>query len=164
MPPHPRVVPRAGTAAACLLATIAIGGCASGVNRADTGPVTPQSTPGHPGLTDRQFAAAVAVARAEVDREEGAVLTSATVTIGAGTVTQTNVGPPCTSGALLHIKLIGTFPHITIGGPSEMVDHSVSALLITADAESGKACLISDEAAEAGAATPDPGAVLLFTK
>jgi hypothetical protein len=94
-------------------------------------------------------------------------ITSATATVSAGTVTDANYGPPCTSGTLLHIKLIGTFPNIAVGGyatdhaSSEGDNYSVSAELITADPVSGKACLL---AVQTGAVTPDPGAAVLFTK
>jgi hypothetical protein len=92
------------------------------------------------------------------------VLTSATATIGDGTVTDTNAGPPCTSGKLLHIKLIGTFPRITHGAIGDQPTpryEPVSAVVITADPVSGKPCLAG---VETGTSTSDPGAVLLFTK
>jgi hypothetical protein len=143
VPPRRRVVPAASTTAACLLAVVVTGGCSS-------------STHVHGALTDREFKTAVTIARAEADKE-AATLTSATATVGAGTETQPNAGPACTSGTLLHIKLIGTFPTIVAdlaGGAS------VSTVLITADPESGKPCLIS---VQTGLTTPDPGATLLFT-
>ena len=123
------------------------------------------STLGHGSLTDHEFSVAVAVARAEADKD-AATITSATATVGKGTVTDPNDGPPCTSGTLLHIKLIGTFPTITVGlaptaGASSSGDDSVSAVLITADPESGKAC---DLSVQTGPTSPDPGATLLFTK
>jgi hypothetical protein len=96
-----------------------------------------------------------------------ATITSATATVGTGTDTDPNIGPPCTSGMLLHIKLIGTFPTIGVGplpstgAPGASNDYSASALLITADPASGKACSLS---VRTDAATPDPGATLLFTK
>jgi hypothetical protein len=92
-------------------------------------------------------------------------VTSATATVGVGTVTDPNAGPACTSGTLLHIKLIGTFPTIVVGGPSAGAsgasnDYSVTAVLITADPESGKPCDIS---VQTGATAPDLGATVLFT-
>jgi len=153
---------------ACLLAAIAIaiGGCASSANTIvfDGGGVS-SSSPAHGSLTDHEFNVAVAIARAEVAKD-AATITSATATIGTGTETETNVGPPCTSGTLLHIKLIGTFPTIvvgllpTAGAPGASNDNSVSAVLITADPESGKACLLG---VQTGPTTPDPGATVLFT-
>jgi hypothetical protein len=152
-------VPAASTAAACLLATIAIGGCASSANRALEEPSS--STPGHGSLTDREFSVAVAVARAEADKAAGTI-TSATATVGAGTDMDPNDGPACTSGTLLHIKLIGTFNivHGVNGAQPTPTSEPVSGLLITADPESGKACTL---AVQTGPIAPDPGAALLFT-
>ena len=110
----------------------------------------------HGALTDREFNTAVTIARAEADKE-AATLTSATATVGAGTETQPNAGPACTSGTLLHIKLIGTFPRVVADLAGRA---SVSTVLITADPESGKPCLIS---VQTGLTTPDSGATLLFT-
>jgi hypothetical protein len=160
------VVPAKSVAAVCLLATIAIGGCTSSANRALDDPNISSSTPGHGSLTDREFNVAVAVARAETEKYV-ATVTSATATVGAGTVTDPNAGPACTSGTLLHIKLIGTFPTISIGlgptagAPSASNDDSVTAVLITADPESGKACDIS---VRVGTNAPDPGATLRYAK
>jgi hypothetical protein len=143
-------------------------------------PSSSSSTPGHGSLTDGQFNVAVAIARAEVAKDSTTSLTSATATVGPGTVTDANDGPPCTSGTLLHIKLIGTF-NIAVGGaptdsapsasvasdsaplgglPTDGSSYSVTAVLITADPASGKACLLGVQIAPA---TPDPGATLLFT-
>jgi hypothetical protein len=151
---------------ACLLAAIAVGGCASSASRVLDDPSSSSSTRGHGSLTDREFNVAVAVARAETEKY-AATVTSATATVGDGTVTDPNAGPACTSGTLLHIKLIGTFPTIvvgllpTAGAPGASNDNSVSAVLITADPESGKACLLG---VQTGPTTPDPGATLLFKK
>jgi hypothetical protein len=93
-------------------------------------------------------------------------VTSATATVGAGTVTDPNAGPACTSGTLLHIKLIGTFPTISVGllptagAPDASNDTSVTTVLVTADPESGKPC---DIGVRIDPTTPDPGATLLFT-
>ncbi|MGH8891241.1 MAG: hypothetical protein ACRDV3_15955 [Acidothermaceae bacterium] len=164
MPPRPRVVPKASRFAACLVAATAIGGCASGNNHALDGPSAASSLAAQGSLTDREFNVAVAVARAEADKD-AATITSATATVGGGTVTDPNDGPPCTSGTLLHIKLIGTFPTITVGLPStagapSAGDYSVSTVLLTADPESGKAC---DLSVQVGPTAPDPGATTLFT-
>ena len=138
---------------------------------------------------------AVAVARAEVAKDNTISLTSATATVGPGTVTDANDGPPCTSGTLLHIKLIGTF-NIAVGGyatagapsaypasnsrasnsgasnsaptssapvgglPTDGGSYTVTAVLVTADPASGKACLLGVQIAPAA---PDPGATVLFT-
>ena len=153
---RPIVMPLAAKAVACLLAVIALQGCGKGANSARA-----DAALGHGSLTNQQFAAAVAVARAEARKDE-AVLTSATATIGDGTETDPNAGPACTSGKLLHIKLIGTFPHIVTGGlPPPATNGPVTIVLVSADAISGKPCLIG---VRTDAATPEPGAVLLFAK
>jgi hypothetical protein len=154
-------VPAAWIAAACLLATIAIGGCTSSANRAPDDASISSSTPGHGSLTDGEFNVAVAVARAETEKY-AATVTSATATVGEGTVTDPNAGPACTSGTLLHIKLIGTFPTISTTGTGAQPTPTVapvSAVLITADPASGKPCLIG---VQTGPTTPDPGATLLY--
>jgi hypothetical protein len=119
------------------------------------------STPVHGSLTDREFNVAVAVARAET-KKYVATVTSATATVGAGTDLDPNAGPACTSGTLLHIKLIGTFPTIVTTGngaqPTPSVE-PITAMLVTADPESGKAC---DIGVQVGPAAPDPGATLLY--
>ena len=162
--PRPSVVSAALRAVACLLAATAIGGCTSSASGALHDQSLSSSAPGHGSLTDVQFNVAVAVARAEIEKY-AATVTSATATVGVGTVTDPNAGPACTSGTLLHIKLIGTFPTIVVGGPSTGApgasnNYSVSAVLVTADPESGKPCLIG---VQTGSTSPDPDATLLFT-
>src|SRR5665213_3676603 len=93
VPPHRRVVPAASRAAACLLAAIAIGGCASTTNRTFDASDISSSAPARGSLTDHEFNVALAVAHAEAAKE-AATITSATATIGAGTVTDANDGPP----------------------------------------------------------------------
>ena len=179
VPPHRRVVPAVSRAAACLLAAIAIGGCASTTSRTFDASDISSSTPAHGSLTDAEFKVAVAVARAEAAKDSTTSITSATATVGAGIVTDANYGPPCTSGTLLHIKLIGTFNIVIAGGPTDGASsatassasapsggvptdgsgYSVTAVLITADPASGKACLLS---VQIGPVAPDPGATLLF--
>jgi len=160
-------VPSRLTAVACLLAAlVVVAGCTSSVTGALDDPNSSSFPPGHGSLTDREFSVAVAVARAEIEKY-AATVTSATATVGEGTVTDPNAGPACTSGTLLHIKLIGTFPTIgvgllpTAGAPSASNDYSVTTVLITADPESRKPCEIS---VRIDPTTPDPGATLLFTK
>ena len=97
-------------------------------------------------LTDKEYVSARELVRSEI-RKEGAVLTSATVRVGYGTVFDSNVGYPCTSGRLLHIKLIGEFPHITTGGlavqpGTPLPDMTVRAVNLTTDAKTGRPCLI----------------------
>jgi hypothetical protein len=164
VPRRPSVVPAKVRAVVCLLAAIAVGGCTSSASRALNEPGGSSSAPGHGSLTDREFNVAVAVARAEIEKY-AATVTSATATVGEGTVTDPNAGPACTSGTLLHIKLIGTFPTIgvgllpTAGAPDASDANSVTTVLVTADPESGKPCDIS---VRIDHTTPDPGATQLF--
>jgi len=113
-------------------------------------------------LTDKEYAYARELVRSEI-RKEGAVLTSATATVGYGTVLDSNVGYPCTSGRLLHIKFIGDFPHITTGGlavqlGTPLTDMTVHAVNLTADAKTGRPCLIG---VQTGKVAPAPNAVSL---
>jgi hypothetical protein len=135
---------------------------------ADTGrtPTVPETSETAPtdidnnALTDHEFAVAVAVARQEVERL-GLPITSATATVGEGTVSDSNTGHACVSGTLLHIKLIGDFhkiPHFSMPGqPYE----PTSAVLLTADPESEQACLIG---VSTGEQEPKANSVVLFTK
>ncbi len=93
---------------------------------------------------------ATAVARALVARE-GAHLTSAGFTTGTGTVTDSNTGHRCESGRLLHVRLVGDFPHIVTTGPvaprdpepvPDLSPTGVHAVLVTADAATGEVCRI----------------------
>jgi hypothetical protein len=128
-------------------------------------PEAPRSRPSDPGskaragLTDGQYAAAVALARQEI-RKDDAHVTSATVAIHRNSIAEFNLGYRCESGQVLEIKLIGTFPHIvTTGHPTEtQEDFTVHAVLLTADAESGRACL---EGVQTGAVEPESGATAL---
>lgn len=113
-------------------------------------------------LTDKEYAFARELVRSEI-RQEGATLTSATVTVSYGTVFDSNIGYPCTSGRLLHIKLIGDFPHIVTGGLAVQPggrhpDMTVHAVNLTADAKTGRPCLIG---VQTGEVAPAPNAVSL---
>lgn len=86
-------------------------------------------------------------------------ITSATVVRRPGRITNANVGGPCLSGQLLQIKVIGRFPHVlTSGGPpmtsSHPRDMTVTAILLTADAETGRLC---QEGVQVGPVHPAPG-------
>ncbi len=138
------------------VAVIAIVGWAVLSGRGST---TPHS---HSPLTDHEYALALDLARQEIGRAD-ATITSATVTLGYGTVTDSNIGYACMSGRLLNILLIGDFPHtITLGLPKlageTSHDFTVHAFVLTADAESGRACLIG---VRTGDVVPEPGAVSL---
>jgi hypothetical protein len=144
--------------AAVLVAATALGGCASRAHQASDQPTTGTYALAHGSLTTHEFNVAVALARAEAD-ETAIRIDSATATAADGTETEANAGPPCTSGKLLHIKLIGAF-NIVHGGPLGASDDPVTAVLMTADPESAKSCLIS---VATGTRTPDPGSTVLFT-
>jgi hypothetical protein len=113
-------------------------------------------------LSDREIALAEALLREEVEeqRQQDATLESASVTVGSGRVKQTNTGETCDSGRLLHLRLIGAFPHIvTTGFPGASAEEmTVRAVLLTADAESGQVCLVG---VKTGEVQPLPGATLL---
>lgn len=136
-------------------------GCASHVPSG--GGKSPDSRT-HGGLTDQEFQVAVRVAHEEADKAARSI-TSATATIGSGTVTDSNTGHRCTSGTELHIKVIGDFniahgaAAVTTGMDYQPNDDAVHAMLITADPTTGFACLIS---IHVGEVKPDPGATLLF--
>jgi hypothetical protein len=90
-------------------------------------------------LTAEQYAAAVRVAQREV-REKKASLTSATAILRRGTVVRANVGPACTSGHLIRIRLLGRFPHIVTGGTTGGSGGRFTEVDIAADAATGRAC------------------------
>ena len=125
----------------------------------------PQANPNasDPALTSAEVAKAVALAK-QVIADQGAAVSSAYAIALAGTTEDTNTGYPCTSGRELQIKLIGTFPHAvtTGGGPtgSPTSDSAVRAMIITADAASGRACLIRVQTGD-GAKEPLTGGTTL---
>ena len=105
-------------------------------------------------LSQDEVAKAEAVARQAI-ADQGASVSSATVIEHPGKVRDSNTGHPCTSGRELQIKLIGKFPHtVTTGHPvppgSPTPDFTVRAMIITADADSGLACLIGVQTGENG--------------
>lgn len=125
----------------------------------------PQASPNasEPSLTQDEVAKAVAIAK-QVIADQSATVSSASAIARAGTTEDTNTGYPCTSGRELQIKLIGTFPHTvtTGGGPtgSPASESTVRAMIITADAASGRACLIRVQTGD-GAKEPLPGGTTL---
>lgn len=143
-----------------MLLLIVLSGCAG--SAAPSGLAKPTSGT-HGELTDQEYAYAVGLARQEV-REDDASVSSATVTVGRDSVTDSNLGYSCESSRLLHIKLIGTFPHIvTTGHPQDpegtaTEDFTVNAVVLTADAESGHACM---KGVQTGDAAPEPESVSL---
>lgn len=104
------------------------------------------------------------IALREAERSARSV-TSATATRSAGTVINSDTGHKCTSGSILHIKLIGTFNIATGGhavprGSANPDDSEVHGVLITADPDTAQTCLIG---VRTGNPEPDPGATVLFT-
>ena len=98
--------------------------------------------------SDAQIKSVEAFVQAEAHHlnQQGNQVTSATIAVAPGTVTQSNTGYPCTSGTLLHIVLNGNFPGILVSGRfvpggTTAPDTTVRALLITADGHSGRKCL-----------------------
>lgn len=143
---------------AALVAPLLLAACSSAE--------TPRATPvgGEPSLSQDDVTKAVAVAR-QVIADQGATVSSASAIARSGTTEESNTGYPCTSGRELQIKLIGTFPHAVTtgaGGPtgSPASDSTVRAMIITADAASGRACLISVQTGN-GAVAPLPGGMAL---
>lgn len=112
-----------------------------------------------------ELAKASALARQEIASQK-ATIYSATVTASPGKMLDSNTGHPCTSGRLLHIKLIGSFPHtVTTGHPvtpgKPPPDFTVRAATITADAQTGLACLMGVQTRENGEPKPEPNATVL---
>ncbi len=128
---------------------------------------TPHATPesGGTSLSPDEVAKAEAVAR-QVIADQRASVSSASVIARPGLVRDSNTGHPCTSGRELQIKLIGKFPHtVTTGHPvppsRPAPDFTVRAVIITADAQSGRACLIGVQTGESGGVKPLPGGTML---
>lgn len=102
------------------------------------------------------------LARALVEDQVGPEgdIESASYVLRRGAVARPNTGEPCTSGHLIKVKIIGTFPHsVTTGGPWTSLDDAdgdVHAVLITAEATTGRACQIG---VQTGDPNPLPGAI-----
>ena len=84
-----------------------------------------------------------------------------------GTETQPNVGPPCDSGQLLTVDVIGTFDRVVVApGPilpgRPTPDYSVDDIVITADAHSGRPCLLSVRTRAAGVAQAPEDATIVY--
>lgn len=146
-------------ALACALSAFVVSSAAADTTRWST----PRGS-AHGPLTDREFSIAKAIARHE-EAKFARTVVSATATLRAGTVTDSNTGHRCTSGQLVTIKVIGTFD-IGVSGPPSTVrskpsDYAVHAMLITTDPKSGRPCLIG---VQTGNVTPEPGSVLLYRR
>ena len=117
-------------------------------------------------ITDRERTQAERIVRQELNEErlKDATIDSASVTVSGGTVDQPNTGHVCDSGRLLRIRLIGDFPHIVTTGPVSLEgtttaqDTSVGAVLLTADYQTGKVCLVG---VRTGEVAPAPNATVI---
>jgi hypothetical protein len=128
-----------------LLMTLVLSGCAGNESSAHDASTRESGTT----LSDRERDLARSAAQKEVAKQ-GATVTSATVTVTEGMVSETNTGYVCTSDRLLKLSLVGTFPHtVTTGTPvgpdtdAQASDTTVRTLLITVDSETGRPCQIS---------------------
>lgn len=96
-------------------------------------------------LTSSQISIIQSIAQAEINKE-AATITEVLAKIEPGKVIESNLGYSCTSGQLMQIMLIGTFPKLVPRrepfATTPASDDAIHALLITADAKSGKECLI----------------------
>jgi hypothetical protein len=112
------------------------------------------------GLTRQQYAAAVNVARHEVENQDAKV-TSATAVLkhNAGKNAPSNTGTKCTGDQVLRVRLIGTFPHIVTTGTPGHGGGRATEVDIKADPESENACLIGVRTGEVP--RPEPGATVL---
>lgn len=174
-PPHPAPVDelihagrraksrRHGWMIATVVAAAALAGSgnlvATNVLTADGPPPAghPHPTANHAGLTNREFSIAVRIAHQQARRVSGTV-TRAIATVGEGTVIDSNIGHPCTSGTLLHITLIGRF-NVAVSPPPGVNPGPVTQVGITADPVTGRPCLMG---VSTGKVTPDPKATVLF--
>jgi hypothetical protein len=149
-------VPRRRSLVKPILAALVVLPLLAACTSTETSQAIPERS-GH-SLSRDEVAKAEAVAR-EVIADQGASVSSASVIARPGKVKDSNTGHPCTSGREPQIKLIGRFPHtVTTGHPvppgSPVPDFTVRAVIITADAESGRACLIGVQTGEYGEVEP----------
>jgi hypothetical protein len=92
-------------------------------------------------LTQAQYDAAVRIARHQVHRLHPR-LTSASAIVRSGTVTQANMSGSCTSGHVIKIRLVGHEFHVATGGRADGNARRVTSVEITADASTGRPCLL----------------------
>jgi hypothetical protein len=98
----------------------------------------------HGRLSAQEYAAAITAAH-QVQATVTGTFVSATAWAGHGRVRDSNTGHTCTSGHVVHVRLIwmagASFTHggIAGGGPR---DGPRQALIVTADAGTGQPCLI----------------------
>ena len=144
---------RAGRALAAVVAVLGItaaGGLAWGRG----------SPASHEGLSDQEYAAALKAAH-QVQATVTGTFVSATAWAGPGRVRDSNTGRTCTSGRVVHVRLIwmagASFTHGgAVGAPR---DGPRQALIVTADAATAQPCLIG---ASYSHVQPRPGETFLY--
>jgi hypothetical protein len=95
-------------------------------------------------LTTVEYAHAAAIARAEVAKED-AKASRAVAYLVDGKVQVPNLAGRCTSGHLLVVSLVGTFPHIAVGGfagPGSPPTGPDEWVTMKADPASDEPCLV----------------------
>jgi hypothetical protein len=155
---------------AVLLVVLGTGSCSGGIAHvAGLAPVSSGVVPSGD-LTGRQRAVALNAAHTEATKaaKQAADVTgwprdiaSVSAVREERIVTDSNTGHECTSGSVVVIKLIGSFPHIVVSSPPGASSTAVHAVIATADLRSGLVCLVS---VETGKVTPGPNATVLFTR
>jgi hypothetical protein len=80
--------------------------------------------------------------------------------VGPGVESRPNIGPPCTSGRIVTVHLIGSFPGIAVGGTRSGAGR-VHGVDIEADAKSGRGCLLT---ARTGRVVAPTGASILYRR
>lgn len=146
--------------ALAVLAAAALSACDESPTSEDPEPSAESGT-----IADRERTLAQDIVRQELNEErlKDATIDSASFTVSEGTVTESNTGHVCDSGRLLRVRLIGDFPHIVTTGPlpdetTTAKDTTVSAVLLTADYQTGKVCLVG---VGTGEVAPETGATVL---
>jgi hypothetical protein len=148
---------------------LGVAGC-SGSSTSSTGPSQTPSASAALHLAGSDLSIALRVGHSEAARATGTPssgvawprgVTSVSALSRAGTLTDSNTGHPCTSGALLVVTVIGRFPRIAVSPPPGATDTTVHAVVATADARTGQVCLRS---VRTGRVTPSAGAAVLFRR
>jgi hypothetical protein len=153
----------ARVAGLCCLLAVAASGCSSSPQApAATAPSSATDAASN-GPTREEIAVATRLAQREADTQEGTI-TAATVTVGPGKGAPTARG--CTAGRrVLHITLMGDFPHIVTTGyafdpdaPGSPPDFTVHSVGIVANPASGRTCIVG---VSTGTPHPESGATVL---
>ena len=155
--------PRVLRVAVVLPALLLITACAATPSTESTAPPATQSATSEAapapegGMTSQELAFARDLARAEIAKQK-ATVTSATVTADNNGLDVSNTGYACTTSRILHIRLIGTFPHIVVTPAIGEPDPTPWAVIIDADGKTGRAC---HEYVQTRSQHPASGAVTL---